>query len=120
MGGCMHMTCRVDGCKTEFCWTCRGPYKAAKFYCLKCEDCNGTGQQFGKCLRCNGNGRFQIPGPFPGGCGFSSNGTACVGGKPGVIPQAPPQQQPGYGGARPTYQRNHSPASIGSYWSADW
>jgi len=117
-GGCMHMTCGVDGCKTEFCWACRGPYKAAKFYCLKCEDCNGTGQhKFGKCPGCSGNGRFQKRGPFPGGCGYSSNGTACVGGQPGVIPQPPPQQQPRYGGNYFSQRRNNSPRSYMSSWT---
>eukprot|EP01108_Squamamoeba_japonica_P000290 TRINITY_DN1057_c0_g1_i3.p1 TRINITY_DN1057_c0_g1~~TRINITY_DN1057_c0_g1_i3.p1 ORF type:complete len:411 (+),score=190.25 TRINITY_DN1057_c0_g1_i3:270-1502(+) len=26
-GGCMHMTCVTAGCRHEFCWLCRGPWK---------------------------------------------------------------------------------------------
>lgn len=98
-GGCKHMTCPIDTCKTEFCWDCFGPYKSGAFYCIPCTECNGTGNTGFPCDRCAAMGRTQIRGPFPGGCGYRSDGTTCVKGKAGVIPDpatarpAPVQRQ---------------------------
>lgn len=128
-GGCSHMTCVVDGCKSEWCWYCRGPYKGAKFYCFKCENCKGTGKEFNdNCMRCDGLGRNQIPGPFPGGCNYSFNSDAvCIHrnepGKDfaGVYKEPEPDRAPvrsgafHFGGAA-----NQAPRarSVVSYWSS--